>query len=232
MNRVPDILSGPGPAPDPESDDSFEGLSPEARAVLERQQRSLQADAGLAAQACARPLPGALAGAFAPQVREIAGLRVRAPRHYDFVALQVLDSPLLKEFQAAAKASRLKALGKKVKRRPPTPWTDEQGYEIIYQFTRPAEELLALVQAPDRKRAVAEYRQRALREIGLQLGPVEVALLVSAVSREFDAYFSTWVRYESKPAGGGGETVFTTPPPGTVPVGGSTTTAGCGGTSK
>jgi hypothetical protein len=232
MTRAPDILSGPGPAPDAESDDSFEGLSPEARALLGRQQQSLHVNAALGAQACARPLPGALAGAFAPPVVEIAGLRVRSPRHYDFVALQVLESPLLKEFEAAAKASRLKALGKKVKRRPPTPWTDEQGYEIIYQFTRPAEELLSLVQAPDRKKAVAEYRQRALREIGLQLGPVEVALLVASVSREFEAYFSTWLRYESKGSGSGGETVFTTPPPGTAPVGGSTTTAASGGISR
>ena len=232
MTSVRDILSGPGPAPDPGSDDSFEGLSPEARATLERQQQSLHVNAALGAQASARPLPGALAGAFAPRVVELAGLRVRSPRHYDFVALQVLESPLLKEFEAAAKASRLKALGKKTKRRAPTPWTDEQGYEIIYQFTRPVDDLIALVQAPDRKKAVAEYRQRALREIGLQLGPVEVALLVAAVSREFEAYFATWLRYESKATGSGGETVFTTPPPGTAPVGGSTTTAASGAISK
>jgi len=222
---LPDILKGDGAAPNPAHDDSFAGLSPETRAVLERQQSQMHAGAALSAQAAARPLPGPLAAAFAGQPQEVAGLRVRQPRHYDFVALQVLDSPLLKEFEAAAKAARLKALGKKIRRRPATPWTDEQGYEIIYQFTRPADELVALVQAPDRQAAVKAYRDRALREIGLKLGPVEVAMLVAAVSREFETYFSTWLRYQSKAQGSAGETVFSTPPPGTAPVGGSTTSA-------
>jgi hypothetical protein len=223
----PDILHGEGETADPRQDDSFEGLSPETRAALSAQQRGLHANAATSAEASARPLPGPLAQAFAPRIEEVAGFKVRAPKHYDFVALQVLESPLLEEFKAASRAARLRALGKKVKRRPPTPWTDEQGYEIIYQFTRPAEELIGLVQAADRKAAVLAYRQKALREVGLQLGPVEVALLVAAVSREFESYFATWLRYENKAAASGnGETVFTMPPPVTAPVGGSTIIAG------
>ena len=223
--HAPDILKGNGPAPAAGQDDSFEGLDPKVRKVLEGQQTRMQGDAGRAAEAAATPLPGPLAGAFAPEIQEVAGLRVRAPRHYDFVAMQVLDSPLLKEFAAASRAARLKAMGRKVKRRAPTIWSDQQGYEIIYQFTRPVEELVALVSAPNRSRAVAEYRERALREIGLRLGPVEVQLLVKAVTMEFDRYFSAWLKYAPKD-GGGGETVFTTPPAGTGPAGGSTTTAG------
>ena len=226
MGPIPDILKGDGAALPPGQDDTFEGLDPRVRATLERQQARLQGDAGLSAQASATPLPGPLAGAFAPDQAEIAGLRVRAPRHYDFVALQVLDSPLLKEFAAASKAAKLKALGRRVRPRPPTPWTDQQGYEIIYQFTRPVEELIALVTAPNRSQAVAQYREQALRAIGLRLGPVEVQLLVAAVTREFDRYFSTWLKYTPKDTGSGGETVFTTPPAGTAPAGGSTTTAG------
>lgn len=208
--------------------------------------------------ASANPLPGPLLDAYAHVPQEIAGFKIRALVHYDFVLLKQLDSPLLQQLAAAAPASaggdspagRTAAAGR-------TPFTDEQSYDMIWQFCRHPREVRAELAAYTRQ-ARAElaakaggasvpasldpasvpasldpiadrvrelFRERALEEIGFQLNPVEAALLVKAVEREFIRAFSTVIKYESRP-GEPGET-FTPPPPQTTTAsaGGSTTSA-------
>lgn len=160
------------------------------------------------AAANAVPLPGPLLDAFAHVPQTISGRTVRPVMHYDFVILQKLDSPLLKHLKGGTKKA--------------TAYTDEQGYEMVYQFTQPIREIVAAI-ARDGREFAGRFKAAALETIGLSLGPVEVGLLVQAVEREFLRAFSTRLGYEAKPGEPG--QVFTTPPPAptTASAGGSTT---------
>lgn len=154
------------------------------------------------------PLPGPLLDAFGGVPQSIAGLTVRPLVHFDFVILRKLESPLLRQLQSAGGDTS----------KPATEFSDEQGYEMVFQFTRPAREAAAVL-----AKGKEEFRRRALEEIGMTLGPVEVALLIKAVEREFVRAFSTAVQYGV--AAGIDGTVFTMPPadPTTASAGGSTT---------
>ncbi len=193
--------------------DPFSGLSPENRAILERQAQTLEAEARAQVAANAEVLPGPLREAFAGIPEEVAGLRVRRLVHWDFVILRRMESPLLDQLSGNASSTK--------------PYTDDQGAEMVWQFTRPCEEVDALIE----KLGVAGARSAAKREIGMKLGPLEVGLLVKSVEREFVRAFSTAVKYGRKPgeSGGAGETVFTgpatTPALKTDSAGGSTTSA-------
>jgi len=154
------------------------------------------------------PLPGPLLDAFAHVPQTVAGRTVRALVHFDFVILQKLASPLLAHLRGGTKQA--------------TAYTDEQGYEMVYQFTRPVREIAAEIAREGRDFA-PKFKAAALETIGLSLGPVEVGLLVQAVEREFIRAFSTRLGYEARPGEPG--QVFTTPPPAptTASAGGSTT---------
>lgn len=186
-------------------------LYPGQSAELARRDRRVAATA----QANADPLPGPLADAFAHVPQTIAGLTVRPLVHYDFVLLKRLGSPLLEQLSKVGSGDQVKS---------ETPFTDEQGYEMIYQFTRPAK-LAAVVLARGRE----VFAQAALEEIGMALGPVDVAALVVAVQREFIRAFSTAVKYGSPAPAAEAGTVFSVPPaeaPTTASAGGSTICAG------
>ena len=175
-----------------------------------------EARAGVAQEfreAAADPLPGPLAAAFEGLPEAVAGLRVRKMVHYDFALLRRLNSPLLRQMAGTN--------GKKGKKG--TAFTDEQGYEMVWQFTRPCEEVESALD----KLGVSGFRKLTKREIGFGLGPVEVALRVKMVEREVLRSFLTALKYTEKDKGSG-ETVFTRPPavPVTGSAGGSITCAG------
>ena len=143
-------------------------------------------------QAHKEPLPGSLLEAFAGLPDQIAGLRVRALCHFDFVILRRLESPLLRQL-VKSKASK-----------PKTPYNDEEAYAMVYQFTRPAAEIADFFDKfLNVKSAAAAFRKVAREQIGLKLGPIEAGLLVKAVEREFVAYFSTAVNYGPQEADDG-----------------------------
>jgi hypothetical protein len=169
--------------------------------------------------AAVTPLPGPLMGVFEPTLPppEIGGLRVRPFVHYDFVLLQRLESPLLKQLQRAAASTPEDGEG--------TRFTDEEGYEMVYQLTRPVKEAAAVL-----ARGREVFRQAAIEGIGMALGPLEVAELVDQVVRELVRAFSTKVKYGAASPGSGSDgTVFTAPPPRQVTGsdGGLITSAGC-----
>jgi hypothetical protein len=172
------------------------GLAPAARRALEKQAVGLDAEEKAQAAANATVLPGPLKAAFASGSVEVAGLRVRRFVHFDWVIMERLGSPLVKHLQRVAGGSRRK-----------TSFTDEQGYEMVFQFTRPVQEVELLLE----KHGVAGFRKLAKLEIGYQLGPIEVMLLAKAVETEFARAISTPVKYSGKSAESS-ETVFTTPP--------------------
>ena len=159
------------------------------------------------------PLPGPLLEAFAGLPTEVAGLRVRSLCHFDFIILHRLDSPLLRQLESNKGRKRF------------TPYNDEEGYAMVYQFTRPAAQIAEWFDKfSDAKKAAAAFRKIARAEIALKLGPIEVGLLVKAVEREFVAYFSTAIKYEPKESPDGS---FPSPPAPqqTGSAGGSVTSA-------
>ena len=175
-------------------DDPLAGLSPESREIVMRQARALRSEGKAQREANADPLPGALDGVFGAAMASAAGLQVRRLVHFDFVLLKRMGSPLLEQLA-----------GKRGKKG--TPFTDEQGYEMIWQFTLPCEEVEACLA----KHGAAECRLIAKREIGMKLGPMEAIILVKSVEQEFERSFSSWIKHGAPEKEGGGETVFTGP---------------------
>ncbi len=190
-----------------EPQEPYPGFASEAAARAERA-REFSA-------AAADPLPGPMAEAFAQLPAEVAGLRVRKVVHYDFVVLKLLKSPLLE---------RLGGGGSKKKS---PPFNDDQGYEMIYQFTRPVEEIEAWLAKQPPAQAAQNFRTLARREIGMKLGPMDVGLLVKGVERAMLEAFATVLKFSPKDQGTGDQ-VFTKPPADhpTAPAGGSTISAG------
>lgn len=167
-------------------------LYPGHAAELARRARRVAATAG----ANSDPLPGPLAGVWDAVPQCIGGLTVRAVVHYDFVILRKLGSPLLEQIRKAAAGEKSQ-----------TAFADEQGYEMVFQFTRPVKEAAAVL-----AKGVAAFRQAALEEIGMKHNPVDVGLLVAAVEREFVRAFSTLVQYGAPATEGEGAQVFSKPP--------------------
>jgi hypothetical protein len=172
--------------------DGLEGLDPAAQRLLSKQAAGLRAEANAQVAANAEVLPGPLAEAFMPRLA-MPGLQVRPLVHFDLVILKRLDSPLLRQLSAT--------------KRRKTAFSDEQGYEMVLQFTRPVQEVEALLE----KHGTAGFRKLAKREVGMSLGPLEVGLLMRAVEEEFVRAFSTVVKYAGKSDGEGGEMGFTSP---------------------
>lgn len=192
----------------------YPGYRKEARAAADR--------AHAMRQAAAEPLPGPLLEAFAGVPAHAGGLQVRPLVSYDWVILKRINSPLIRQLAAVAAGMKGRRNGKDRKgKRAETEWSDEQGYEMIYQFTRPAEELHRFFERHGAA-APARFRSEAIAEIGLKLRPLEVAALVPEVVRQFVASFDTRVLFEPKDPDGG----FPSPPPGaTASAGGSITSA-------
>lgn len=152
---------------------------------------------GAKGRANAEVLPGPLAGAFPTEAgREVAGLRMRPLVHYDYVILRRLDSPLYR---------KVLELGKPESDRQEVAFEDEDGYEMVWQFTRPVKEVAGVL-----ARGRQAVRQAAVEEIGQRLGALEVQELVRLAVENFVAASSTAVGYRT-PSGEGGE-VFTGPP--------------------
>ncbi len=171
--------------------------------------RKAARDAEIAA-AAATPLPGPLARAFdpVPAAPAVAGLTVRPVVHYDFVILDKLESPLLAQLRGREPGEQ------------PVAVSDQQGYEIIFQFTRPVRAAAAVL-----AQGRSEFSAQARETIGMELNPGQIHALMQNVQREFSRAFCTVVGHESPPPEG---EVFTTPPapPMTASAGGSITSAG------
>ncbi|HOC55131.1 MAG TPA: hypothetical protein PKI20_05895 [Verrucomicrobiota bacterium] len=193
-----------------EGKEPYPGFGKEAQAHAARA-RALR-------RAAADPLPGPLADAFGPLPETVSGLRVRPVVHYDFVVLRALKSPLLDHLAGASNA----------RRKPASPFSDDQGYEMVLQFTTPPEQLADLMDqhGPSFPKW---FRRQARQRIGFRLGPVQVALLVKLVEQAFIAAFKTVLEFTEKPSD---NAPFTSPPaPSTASAGGSTTSAASSGST-
>lgn len=95
--------------------------------------------------------------------------------HYDLVVLRKLNSPVIEQLSRATAGDNT-----------PTPFTEEQGYEMVLLFTvLPREAAEFIAKGPE------AFRQEALERIGFQVGPLQLYELVAAIAREFERGFST-----------------------------------------
>lgn len=169
-----------------EGETTKQELFPGAEAEFARRMRRESAKG----QGKLNPLPGALTSAFADVPEVVGGLQVRPLVHYDFVILKRLSSPFLPAFLGQEEVQ----------------YTEEQGYEFVWQFTRPVMEVKHVVELG--RQAVTN---EAVKEIGMKVGPRDLTLLMKAVIREFIRAFCTAVEYQQTPTEGNG-TVFSAPP--------------------
>lgn len=145
----------------------------------------------------ADPLPGPLLLAFPAKPIRVGAFNVRPFVHADWATLRHLDSPLIKQ---------LAELRKPKEQRQPTPFTNQDEWEMILVFLLGAEQAEQEV-ARDRQAFAATAR----RLIGHEMNPLIVEMLKGAVIEQFGICCSTAVEFAASSAPAAGE-VFTKPP--------------------
>jgi hypothetical protein len=200
---------------------------PSVDECLRRDAEALQRRQPHIRRANAEPLPGPLSQAFTLDELKQFGFTIRPVVASDFILLKRLDSPLYRQtFALAEHARQIKAQEIPPDAQPPvTKYDDEECVEMIYQFTRPLEEVRRVL-----KRGRDHFRETALATItdAIPIAQMDAyPRLVTTVIENFTAAFSTAVEYGASEKDGD-ETVFTTPPGAnaTASVGGGTTSPG------
>lgn len=165
------------------------------------------------AEANVIPLPGPLLDAFLPPLVFAAGQRLRPMTASDVAILQRINSPLIRMMVEA---------GKPPEEQTPVVTTDEELWELLFLWTRPAREARAAI-APG---------PQAFREAALSFAdtlPFGIIVHRQAIFHTLEQHFAsamaTALSYRAANPEG---TVFTPPPagPGMGSVGGSTTQPG------
>lgn len=158
-------------------------------------------------EAMTLPLPGPLGAAFAGTGRTVCGVLVRAPVAIDFVILQKLESPLLKQMGEAAKPKLL---------RKETAFTSQDGWNMVYQFTTDPEVIEAEV-----NESKSKFERSAKKKVGMQMNPFAVNRIVEIIGLQISESFLTALRYMDSSGGDPGKD-FPAPPaePATASAGG------------
>lgn len=221
--------------------------SADVDAALARDIAAHQQDQQHRRHANAEPLPGPLAIAFTIEELTALGFTIRPVVASDFILLKKLDSPLYRQVFALAEHTRKIKAGEIPKDAPPpeTKYDEDECVEMIYQFTRPLEEVRRTWRRgsnynPDQIKGRSDekikqdqrdhFREVALAAITDAL-PIarmdEFPRLVASVVENFTAAFSTSVPYGA-PEKDENQTVFTTRPgaDATASAGGGTTSPG------
>jgi hypothetical protein len=139
-------------------------------------------------EAMSVPLPGPLKTAFGIPVRMVGKTAVRSPVAIDFAFLQQLDSPLLRQMAEAAKPVEL---------RQPTKFTDQDAYDIVYQFTRNINDVEGVLAT-----GVESFRATTRQVIGRQMNPFVVNRIVEVVGELFAESYITALKYMGSEDGG------------------------------
>lgn len=159
--------------------------------------------------ASADPLPGPLALAFPAKSIPVGTLNIRPIVHADWATMRLIDSPLLKQ---------IAELSKPAPERRPTPFTDQEEYEMILLLLLGAER--AQVEASRDRQAFGVF---ARERIGHGLNPFVVEMLKKAVVTQFEISIATAVKFQGAAAAQSDNETFTKPPTGakTASAGGS-----------
>lgn len=163
------------------------GLEPE---LLQKQ----KAIDRVQAQANADPLPGSLAKAFPLPEIKVGAFSVRAPVAYDWALLKKLNSPIHRQVLEMAKPDGQKDVE----------FTDEEGWDICFQFTRPCREVAEVI----RKGGAELLRQQAEELFAMVLQPLEVTEIVKAVISQIVATWETAMSYKAESEADGKTTNF------------------------
>lgn len=146
------------------------------------------------ARAQGDPLPGPLSDAFSSEPIRVGELEVRPIVAGDWIILKKLDSPLYRMVLERDDKS-------------PAEFTDEEGIEMCFQFTRSVREVRkALARGRD------EFREAALQSISDKYDSPTISKLVMAVGEQLKRAYETAIKYVSPDDGGGERRNFQEPP--------------------
>jgi hypothetical protein len=216
----------PPPPPPPAS------AAPDAahQAAVDAAVRDARVAVAAARQAAATPLPGPLAVAFgADDALNVAGLTLRPVVASDFAILQRLDSPMLRQAQAAAEHARQVAVGELPESAPVpgTPYEQEELAELLYQFTRPLREVRAAL-----AQGRPAFREAAMEATFDRLPPTAIGPVMERLVENFTRCFATAVAHQAPTPSGETRVDFCRPPqPATGLGGGLATSPGSAATS-
>ena len=142
-------------------------------------ERQLQTDARR--RAAADPLPGPVAEAFLEGPITIGKWTIRRVVLSDWAILRGLKSPIIQQMLEMQKPLEI---------RETVPYTDEDGWEMIWQFTHTPAENRALL-----AKGRSVYRETAITEIGDAIEVGEGELIVQAVNQQIMRSFATAVKH-------------------------------------
>ena len=143
------------------------------------------------------PLPGPLADAFQSDCIPVNGsVKVRRVVTSDWVILRQLKSPIIQQMLEMQKDEAI---------REEVPFTDEEGYEICWQFTHNPKDCRALLEV-SRER----FRQQAIEDIADSLDPSIVGQVVKAVGKQILRSFETALKYGTDESDGEKKSPLTT----------------------
>lgn len=138
----------------------------------------------LAKAAMSDPLPGSLSLAFPLPDKKVGTFAVRAPVAYDWTLLKALNSPIHRKI---LELNGDKANGE-------TEFTDEEAWDICYQFTRPCKEV---------DRVFCNGGAKAIREaskelFAFNLQSFEIKPIVEAVIKQISLTWETAMKYSAE----------------------------------
>jgi hypothetical protein len=137
-------------------------------------------------RAAATPFPGPLADAFLHDAIQVDDhLFVRRIVASDWKILQALDSPICKQMLEFQKDEKL---------REPVPFTDEEEWEMCWQFTHSPKECRELM-----AKGRAAFREAAI-EYGDTLTMPQSKLVIGAIGRQITNSWLTCIKYAPKDA--------------------------------
>jgi hypothetical protein len=149
------------------------------------------------AQAHGKAFPGPLGDALAPEATVVLGFTLQPVSSLHLVALQRVDSPLLRaiamiRLNAGKPAKEIKKVAERM-----DGGTSEEMIEMFFIFTRTPEQLCELLAA-----GLARVRAQALLDIGTKVPARDVPKLAFAAGAHFAAHYATVVAYEQEHADG------------------------------
>ncbi len=160
------------------------------------------------------PLPGPLAAAFCEGAIRIgsSGLLVRKVVANDWVIFKKVNSPMLRLIEELNQAA-----GKLDHPAPDVAMTDEEEFELCYQFTRPISEVRSVL-----NQGLEKFKNAALVSIGDLHSDIVVKLITAAIVEQIKRAWQTANQYAGEMKEDGEVTFFrdTNPEPGTASAGG------------
>ncbi len=129
------------------------------------------------------PLPGPVFDAVLGQPIEVKTsvdtVDVRPVVAYDFTLFKQLNGPVYRNMIEGAKDAK------------DLEWTDEEGYELVYQFTNPCKEIRAAL-----KKGREYFTELALTEIGDKYTIQDITTIIMAIVKQIEVGFSTRVDHD------------------------------------